>query len=73
MRNRRQRRDRQRRLLLSFDGEETRSGSGNCDGESFTLHLLGRLGRCQLAQTGRRLPGQRTFRENLLQSSATFG
>jgi hypothetical protein len=62
-----QRRHRQGRHLLPDDGQEAPPGPGNRPGEPAALHLPGGFRRSVPAQAGRGLPGQGTFRQNLLQ------
>jgi len=73
VRDRRQRRDGQGRLVLPADREEAPPRPGGRAAEPASLPLPRRLGRRLPATAGRRLPRSRALRPDLLQPSADVG
>ena len=73
MRDRRERRNREGRLVLPAHGEEAPAGTGGRAAEPAALHLPRRLGRCFPAAAGRGLPRPRPLRPDLLQPGAAVG
>ena len=62
-----QRRDRQGRHVLPDDGEEASARAGHRAREQSAVHLSGRFGRREPAQSDRRVSGSRPLRPHLLQ------
>ena len=73
MRRRLQRRDRQGRDVLSIDRQEAPASAGDRASEPAALHLSGRFGRGQPAESDGRLSGSRSFRPHLLQPGDDVG
>ena len=73
LRDRRQRRHRQRRQLLPDDGEEASARAGDRRAEPSPVHLPGRFGRRLPAASGRGVPRPRPLRPDLLQPGADVG
>ena len=73
VRDRRERRDGQGRLLLPDDGEEAPARAGDRAREPPAVHLPRRLGRRVPAAAGRGLPRPRPLRPHLLQPGAALG
>ena len=71
--DRRQRRHRQGRHLLSRHREEASARAGDRARQSTAVHLPGRFRRRLPAAAGRDFPGSRAFRPHLLQPGADVG
>ena len=72
-RDRRQRRDRQGRHVLPDDGQEAPAPAGDRRREPPAVRLPRRLGRGVPAAAGRRVPGSRALRPDLLQPGQPVG